>query len=100
MSAAHAAPEPQEAAAQQPQWPSTPREDCERMVERAQTRNMTVKFMIDKMKEVCIGTAKLLHARRWPWPGFPPVCNAAQHAAATPRRDSPRYVCMALCADA
>ena len=46
-----AAADPKEQPAQ-PQWPSSSQTDCERMVERAQTRNMTVKFMLDKMDEV------------------------------------------------
>lgn len=42
------------AASTKPAWPSTPLGDCQRMVARAQERNMTVKFMIDKMAEVCL----------------------------------------------
>ena len=39
-------------AAKKPAWPSTPLGECQRMVARAQERNMTVKFMIDKLAEV------------------------------------------------
>lgn len=46
---ATASSEPKEA---QQEWPSTPLAEAERMVEKAQTRNMTVKFMMDKLKEV------------------------------------------------
>ena len=53
MSAAAASAEPAEVQAAQQEWPSTPHADAERMVEKAQTRNMTVKFMLDKLKEVC-----------------------------------------------
>jgi hypothetical protein len=52
MSAAAATADPTEVQAQQQEWPSTPHADAERMVEKAQSRNMTVKFMLDKLKEV------------------------------------------------
>ena len=53
MSAAAASADPAEVQPAQQEWPSTPHADAERMVEKAQTRNMTVKFMVDKLKEVC-----------------------------------------------
>lgn len=57
MSGASAASaDPKEA---QAQWPSTPQAEAERMVEKAQTRNMTVKFMLDKLKEVSIHSSEL-----------------------------------------
>lgn len=52
MSAAAAFADAAEVQAAQQEWPSTPHADAERMVEKAQTRNMTVKFMLDKLKEV------------------------------------------------
>lgn len=50
--AAAASSDPKEAQTQQQQWPSTPHAEAERMVEKAQTRNMTVKFMLEELKEV------------------------------------------------
>lgn len=37
---------------QYPGWTGTTQKDCERKIEKSLRRNMTVKFMIDKLKEV------------------------------------------------
>lgn len=73
---AAAATEPKEDETPAHAWPSMSRKQCEEMVEHAQTRNMTVKFMIEKLHEAgcAVGPAffKVMECDKLVGGGFAP----------------------------
>jgi len=48
---------------QYPGWTGTTQKDCERKIEKSLRRNMTVKFMIDKLREVHLMSMFLMSPR-------------------------------------